>query len=81
MRAATPAVSAADMSEEASGSYPPSGAATIRPAAGLAVMPLEAVGSGVVPEPGAVSVTYERVLVNGASWPFREVAPTAMTPG
>ena len=67
--------------EEASGSYPPPGAAAIRPAAGLAVRPPASAGSGVVPEPGAVSATNERVLVNGASWPVREVAPTAMTPG
>ena len=34
-----------------------------------------------LPAPGAVSATYERSLVNTASFPFRAVAPTAITPG
>ena len=80
MSAATPAVSADAMSVEARVWYPPPGAATVRPTGGPAVAP-ESIATGGPAAPGAVSATYDPVLVNGASAPSRAVAPTAMTPG
>ena len=74
MSATTPAVSAADMSVEASDWYPPPSAATVRPAAESLCVPPEPEESGVSPEPGAVSATYEWAPLNDASSPSRAVA-------
>src|SRR3984957_14946811 len=72
-----PAVAADPRAPESCAVAPPS----IARAVPAAAAPMSSGAVGGPAAPGAVSATYDPVLVNGASSPFCAVAPTAMTPG